>query len=197
LKFEKLSSVLKDVKAVFRELSVGYPNGLTLQGLQEAMTSLEVEMTKDEIADLFGFIDLDGSLKIELKEFLVALTIGMVLDKIPAFQQLDPVLSPRTPHVPSNGLSSPVSITLQNKTTQIRDMLSLIISAYLLFDPEGEGLIRKSSVEKILEEIGHQSGRATFLSSQKWKEMVSSAPSLCSHPCLTNYVTGLGSQWHD
>lgn len=136
------------------------------------MATLEVEMTKDEIADLFGFIDLDGSLKIELKEFLVALTIGMVLGKIPAFQKLEPVLSARNAHISSTGLSSPAAVTLQSKTTQIRDMLTLIISAYLLFDPEGEGLIQRSSVEKIIEESGHQAGKTSFLSGQKWKEMV-------------------------
>eukprot|EP00595_Chromulina_sp_UTEXLB2642_P003831 CAMPEP_0196767734 /NCGR_PEP_ID=MMETSP1095-20130614/41910_1 /TAXON_ID=96789 ORGANISM="Chromulina nebulosa, Strain UTEXLB2642" /NCGR_SAMPLE_ID=MMETSP1095 /ASSEMBLY_ACC=CAM_ASM_000446 /LENGTH=232 /DNA_ID=CAMNT_0042136339 /DNA_START=351 /DNA_END=1049 /DNA_ORIENTATION=+ len=204
-----MHSVLKDVKEVFLEVSSD-GQGLNIDGLQEAMKHLRVSMTKDEVADLFGFIDLDGSLKIELKEFLVALTIGMVLDAIPAFVNLDiphstvasptslashqvPLGSPHaisSPHAiksPQNfkspqNLGSPhantfsnatstKSVTLDKKNLEIKEMLNLIVSAYLLFDPEGEGHIKKHNVEKLLEESGHQAGKNAMLSQDKWKEM--------------------------
>eukprot|EP01035_Chromulina_nebulosa_P020471 gene20471-26561_t len=210
LKFEKMHSVFKDVKEVFLEVSSD-GQGLNIDGLQEAMKHLRVSMTKDEVADLFGFIDLDGSLKIELKEFLVALTIGMVLDAIPAFVNLDipnsALASPTSlAHHQSSALSSPVtisstnavksthnfkspqnigsphantfsnatstkSVTLDKKNLEIKEMLNLIVSAYLLFDPEGEGHIKKHNVEKLLEESGHQAGKNAMLSQDKWKEM--------------------------
>lgn len=161
---------MKDVKSIFNEIVAESNGGLSLEDLQKAMVLLEVEMTKEEISDLFGFIDLDGSKKIELKEFLVAMTIGMVLEKIPAFQYQDGILSvPATPQIGS-GKGSTLD---QNKTAHVKEMLNLIISAYLLFDPEGEGMIRKQAVEKILEEEGHQTGKNAILSGEKWKQMVS------------------------
>jgi hypothetical protein len=55
-------------------------------------------------------------------------------------------------------------------------MLNLIVSAYLIFDPEGKGYIVKSGIEKMLEEHGakHGAGNA-MLSQQRWNEMVSRA----------------------
>lgn len=171
LKFEKMHKVLKDVKAVFAEVSTD-DDGLNLDGLQEAMNHLQVNMTKEEVADLFGFIDLDGSMKIELKEFLVALTIGMVLDAIPAFGVVEQPSSGKQIELNSVNASSKAT-TLHRKNHEIKDMLNLIVSAYLLFDPEGKGYILKSSVEKLLEESGHQAGKNAMLSQDKWKEMVS------------------------
>lgn len=41
----------------------------------------------------------------------------------------------------------------------------------MIFDKEGEGFIRKTSVEKILEESGHKEGGGHALSDQRWSEM--------------------------
>ena len=232
-----MHKVLKDVKHVFSEVCED-SEGLNLDGLQDAMKLLKVNMTKEEIADLFGFIDLDGSLRIEIKEFLVALTIGMVLDVIPAFggiassrveldadghpilgsPAISPTMSLDPQHNPTNVLSNPTSTyispkildvsgkrqfdflinqqtTIHRKNHEIKDMLGLIVSAYLLFDPEGKGFILKGAVEKMLEESGHTAGKNAMLSQDKWKEMVSIKCSCVSHYIILYFVLGCCSDF--
>ena len=51
-------------------------------------------------------------------------------------------------------------------------MLNLVVSAYLIFDPDGKGFIEKTQVEKMMEEHGHKQGSNAMLSQQRWSEMV-------------------------
>lgn len=53
---------------------------------------------------------------------------------------------------------------------KVRDLLHLIVMAYLLFDADGSGFIRKEAVDRLLEEDGHKAGRNTVLET-RFKEM--------------------------
>lgn len=165
LKFDKLRSVLGYVKNVFNELAT--TNGkLDNDGLQRAMKQLDVDMSLEDMLDLFDFVDLKETKNISLKEFLVALTIGMVLDVIPALQ------------APATGSGKPIlkrSISgFLGHNSEIKEMLNLIVSAYLIFDPEGKGFIEKAGIESMIEEHGRKHGSSgnAMLSQQRWNEMV-------------------------
>lgn len=173
LKFDKLRVVLGYVKTIFNE--VAEEGKLDHNGLQMAMKRLDVNMTLEDILDLFDFIDVQETNMITMKEFLVALTIGMVLDAIPALS------------TPTAGASAETAAPIQQKpslkrsfsglmghNSEIKEMLNLIVSAYLIFDPEGKGFIERNGVERLLDEHGakHGGGNA-MLSQQRWNEMVS------------------------
>jgi Ca2+-binding EF-hand superfamily protein len=168
LRFDKLRVVLGYVKAIFNELATD--NKLDHNGLQMAMKRLDVNMSLEDILDLFDFIDVQESNDINMKEFLVALTIGMVLDAIPALSSQGDV-NPNRPGAPA--LKRSIS-GLLGHNSEIKEMLNLIVSAYLIFDPDGKGYIEKSSVDVLLDEHGakHGGGNA-MLSQQRWNEMVS------------------------
>lgn len=51
---------------------------MNYDGLKNALGILHGPMERDEIIELFEFVDLDDSKVIEFKEFLVALTVGML-----------------------------------------------------------------------------------------------------------------------
>lgn len=57
---------------------------------------------------------------------------------------------------------------------EIKEMLNLIVIAYLLFDPQGKGFIERSGIEKTLDEHGdkHNHRSNAVLSQQRWAEMV-------------------------
>lgn len=59
---------------------------------------------------------------------------------------------------------------------EIKEMLNLIVIAYLLFDPQGKGFIERSGIEKTLDEHGdknkHNHRSSAVLSQQRWAEMV-------------------------
>lgn len=57
--------------------------------------------------------------------------------------------------------------------SEIRSMLNLIVSAYLIFDPEGKGYIERANVDSMLDEHGKKHGKNAMLSQQRWNEMVS------------------------
>jgi hypothetical protein len=95
---------------------------------------------------------------------VVALTLGVVLQNIDfgeAGTKLELTASPRR-----------ASITaFVGHPKEVYDMLNLILSAYLVFDSKGEGVIREEVVERLLEESGHKAGNNAMLSHTRWKEL--------------------------
>jgi calcium-binding protein CML len=164
LKFDKLRTVLNMVKKIFNELA--QDNKLNLDGLKETMKRLSVDLSTSEVADLFDFVDVQESKQVTFKEFLTALTIGMVLEVIPALRS----------HGPDDDKSKPKpelkrSVSgFMGRTHEVKEMLNLIVNAYLIFDPDGKGYIERDGVEKMLQEQGSKGGNA-MLSQHRWNEM--------------------------
>lgn len=168
LKFDKLRTILNMVKTIFNELAKN--EKLDLDGLKETMKRLNVDMSTNEVADLFDFVDVQESKSVTFKEFLTALTIGMVLEVIPALRTVDPSLDDDKSK-PKPMLKRSIS-GFMGHTNEIKEMLNLIVNAYLIFDPDGKGFIERSGVEGMLQEQGSKGGNA-ILSQQRWNEMVS------------------------
>ena len=97
LKFDKLRTVSGYIKAMFNEVAVD--GHLDHPGLDSVMKRLGVNMALDEMLDLFDFVNVQEQKAISIKEFLVALTVGMVLDAIPALSALSPDPSGKAPQV--------------------------------------------------------------------------------------------------
>ena len=91
-----------------------------------------------------------------MKEFLVALTIGMVLEVIPAFSDIHN--TPTTQQTKQAGMPpAPIKRSfsvLLGHNHEIKEMLNLIVSAYLIFDVEGRGYISRDVIENMIEEVG-------------------------------------------
>jgi len=162
LKFDKLRLVIGYVKSMFDEVAVN--GSLDDVGLQEIMKRLSVSMTLEEILDLFDFVNVQERTNITIKEFLVALTIGMVLDAIPALTSASgKVINPEKSFSGFLGHHD-----------EIKELLNLIVTAYLLFDTEGKGYIERQGIEKTLAAHGNKKGMShAFLSQERWAEMVS------------------------
>jgi hypothetical protein len=145
-------------------------------------------LCREEIAELFDFVDLDDSKIIEFKEFLVALTVGEQYSSFPS-PPFDLFLLP-TGHVlnilPDHGSSRQASLPevqgMQCKAEDIDMVLNLIVSAYLLFDPHGVGEINKNSVTNMISEAKGTERKNAMLSQQRWNEMVSSLASPLPFP---------------
>jgi len=163
LKFDKLRVVLGYVKQIFHEFAT--EGKLDHDGLLSTMKRLNVNMSLQDILDLFDFIDVQAQNVVTIKEFLVALTIGMVLDAIPALS------NPSSADQGKPQLKRTLS-GFNGHNHEIKEMLNLIVSAYLIFDPEGKGYIERGSVERMLEEHGKKAGKNhAMLSQQRWNEM--------------------------
>lgn len=170
LKFDKMRVVLGYVKTVFNQIATD--GKLDHAGLEATMKKLGVEMSLEDTLDLFDFIDVQETNVISIKEFLVALTIGMVLDVIPA-------LNPPNDSEKANGNSPNKPMMkrsfsgLLGHSGEIKEVLNLIVSAYLIFDTDGKGYIERTGIEAMLEEQGRKGPGNAMLSQQRWAEMVS------------------------
>mmetsp|Transcript_12455 Transcript_12455/g.20238 ORF Transcript_12455/g.20238 Transcript_12455/m.20238 type:complete len:247 (-) Transcript_12455:323-1063(-) len=159
LSFGRLRTVLGFIRGLFMEKSAG-KSGLQFEGLKVALEVLHGPMEKQQVVQLFDFVDIDDSKEIEYKEFLVALTTGHVLGTIS----------------PDDNFDHKANITLEDGSSttsdEIKNVLNLIVSAYLLFDPNGRGFIERNSVGNMIDE-GNGKGKTTnaMLSKERWDEM--------------------------
>lgn len=154
LKFDKLRGVVGHVRTIFEQVSI---NGkLNNAGLEAVMKRLNVKMSIEDILDLFDFVNIQEHDDITMKEFLVALTIGMVLEVIPAFSDIHN--TPTTQQTKQAGMPpAPIKRSfsvLLGHNHEIKEMLNLIVSAYLIFDVEGRGYISRDVIENMIEEVG-------------------------------------------
>lgn len=120
-------------------------------------------ISRKQVAQLFDFVDIDASKEIEYKEFLVALTTGHVLDTIGHAANFD------------DNASITLEGGLQTTSNEIKNVLNLIVSAYLLFDPNGRGFIERGSVGNMINEgtgNGKDMNTNAMLSKERWDEMV-------------------------
>jgi Ca2+-binding EF-hand superfamily protein len=161
LKFDKLNDVLGYVKDVFDQLS---PNGnpLGADDLYKALQMLKGRSSKEEVDSIFHFSDLEQNTKVNLKEFVVALTVAIVLGNVDfGTEKVKLAASPRRASISS----------FFGHPKEVYEMLQLIISAYLLFDTQGVGYIERDRVEVLLEETGHKQGTNSMLTNERWKEL--------------------------
>ena len=166
MKFRKVKHAIELIKTTFTS-NAQEDGSLNIDGLVRAMNVLHGSMTIEDIKHLFEFVDLDESKSISLKEFLVAMTVGHCLDLVPAV-------------VKNADGTQTTEIVTGHLNDEIAVMLDLIVSAWILFDPDGKGFLVRSSIDNILgvhdgnhaKSKGNGSGGGGgFLSQEKWNEM--------------------------
>jgi hypothetical protein len=149
---------------------------------------------REEVIELFLFVDIDSSKIIELKEFLVALTCGYVLESIPTFRSINQSAETGSEVAASSSSAAAVAPDPAShegageEAGELKKMLNLIAFAYLLFDPECDGVINKKSLERLVEEGGVKVHKNKELSEHLWKLMV------CM---LTNIYLNVNGVIHD
>jgi len=198
LKHKALQSCLVTIKQVFLEFANKQTKQIDLQGLKDVMARLHGggNVSTEEV---FNFVDLDSSNSIDLREFLVALTVALVLDDIPALGHSPPLAPLAVADVAdvaaaaSDGSTSvppppspPITPTVHRmrrsvsnffgQDVQIKDNLNLIVSAYLLCDTLGEGVIRREAVDALIGEkhegkYGANTGHKAIIANLKWDEL--------------------------
>ena len=165
LRLERLHSVLKYVKQLFytHADSSGY---LYMKDLPKIMQTISSTMTVEEIYDLFDYIDVTHSKSIGLKEFLVTLCVGYVLDIIPAFHE-----ALCLNQLQLDFESTSFTEKLFNRNKDIKEVLELLVSTFILFDPQGSGCINRVIVDKIIQEKQRKEKLDLMFSTERWDDM--------------------------
>jgi len=162
LKAHKLRTVHEHVVQVFKTVALEYnawtqEDGLSLDGLEDCMNQLHGQLEKEDIKQLFNFVDIHERKTIDLKEFWVALTVGYILEAIPALVNRSVVhlrVEPVQLNVPQTisfiGHQDSFQAFLE-VSEKIMELLNLIVAAYLLFDTEGKGYFDLEAFGNVLE----------------------------------------------
>jgi Ca2+-binding EF-hand superfamily protein len=130
---------------------------------------------RGDIIDIFEVVDLDDSDIIELKEFLVALTVAYALGLI-TLSQSQKLIGENDDGTGTISAGVANGVVTGN---DVKSVCNLILSAYLLFDPNGQGFITRKGVEKMIADGKNNKGgrkeggnRNLLLNENRWKEMV-------------------------
>lgn len=194
MKFMKVKHALSIIKDAFN--SHATDGSLNFEGLVKAMNVLHGRMTEHDIRLLFDFVDLDDSKSIEIKEFLVALTVGHCLHLVPeiigeetyarATEGVDSAPTPVNGNVvipvdnPSADIKPEpivVSEETKKKAKEIAEMLDLVVTAWILFDAKGKGYVDKAAITQVMGDGGgsnvkkSQKGAGNSIGDDKMKEM--------------------------
>lgn len=168
LRLERLHPVLRYLRKTFFD-SADANGRMSLSLVPQVMQTLHKALTEDEVFDLFDFIDVTHAHSVGVKEFLIALCVGHLLGIIPALEELS--VSQIFVQLQEN----PLSEQLHNRHADIKEVLELIVSTFILFDPQGNGCINQSQVLLMIRERGKRDGLDLMFSEERWSE-VSSHP---------------------
>lgn len=141
MRFKKMNEAFKSTETAFT--TYAKDGSLSRENLVLAIQSIHRDASEARILEIFDLSDLDSSMSIEFEEFITALTIALTLNELPP-----------SPNVDDSSL---------HKYNELTEVLGLICSAYLLYDPNVEGQFSKN--------VYQSSGDGWYLSNDRWNEL--------------------------
>jgi hypothetical protein len=141
------------------------------------MEDMEWNIDKTARQEIFDYCAIHDPDFIELKEFLAALTVGVLLEpnlllNMGKNSETDTTSGTLETKQQSN-IPSMRRILVGIQHANFHEMLQHIITAYLLFDTEAHGVIRKSDVDKAISVSEGLHAANSMLSRERWNELVS------------------------
>ena len=174
-------------------------DGLTSSGLSQAVHYLHQDVSDVLLQQVFEFTDVNTSREMDFKAFLAALTLVVTItdlgqSSVKHLEQSPPGEAASASEGPSKveeGKSAGgASVTFKEGSydsyEELKTMLGLIVSAYLLFDTECNGYIERSKLDSLIQvhatatgghataitgEGGQHSLAEKMLSEHRWNEM--------------------------
>ncbi|CAN0330377.1 unnamed protein product [Pylaiella littoralis] len=168
LKLGTVRTFMIDIRRVFNERDTDESGRIDICEMSAAMKDLQVNLSEDEINTLFKMADFYEDKQLTMKQFLVVLAMGYVLDAIP-----DLLESPEKAEAEAAARAAGRRMSnFYNKEKTVREALELFTYAYLLFDKDCKGVISRQEVMVVVAENGQRdTGSMSVLSQERWDEM--------------------------
>lgn len=158
------------IKEIYTELDKDGNGTLDLDEVQEAIRRLEMRLSREEFLNLIELSDLDGKTGLSIKEFIVCLAFGYIIDALPNLSAKE-----ENPIDWRANMNSPLkrsNSVFGGYGQFVFQALLLITSAYLHFDTEGKGHISRDDLRRVMVSHGNEQGVAQILLSEdRWNEM--------------------------
>ncbi|KAK2987228.1 hypothetical protein RJ640_022260 [Escallonia rubra] len=149
MRFPQFKEGLKEIRGVFEQYDEDSNGTIELEELKKCLQKLQVELTEQEINDLFGSCDMDEIEGIQFNEFIVLLCLIYLL--------IDPATSSNT----TSKMGSP----------QLKATFDTIIEAFLFLDKNGDGKLNKKDLVKALNEASPWERSPAHISRTRFEEM--------------------------
>ena len=181
-------------------------DGLTSSGLSQAVHYLHQDVSDVLLQQVFEFADVNTSREMDFKAFLAALTLVVTITDLgqSSVKHLEQSPPPTGEAASASegaskveegksaegGKAEGASVTFKEGSydsyAELKTMLGLIVSAYLLFDTECNGYIERSKLDSLIQvhatatgghataitgEGGQHSLAEKMLSEHRWNEM--------------------------
>ncbi|CAM9343452.1 unnamed protein product, partial [Hapterophycus canaliculatus] len=167
LKLGTVRTFMSDVRRVFKVRDTDSSGRIDISEMTAAMKDLQVNLSEDEVKALFQMADFYEDNELTMKQFLVVLAMGYVLDAIPDLMETT-VAADQQERAPAGRRMS----NFYDKEQAVRDALGLFTYAYLLFDKDCKGVISRDQVMIVVAENGQKdAGSMSILSQERWDEM--------------------------
>ncbi|KAL8100029.1 putative calcium-binding protein CML22 [Apium graveolens] len=149
LKFPMFREGLKEVKGVFQQCDADSNGTIDHKELKNCFEKLNLQLKEEEIDDLFGYCDMDGTDGIQLNEFIIILCLVYLL--------LDPSTSSHS--------------NLDFGSPNLKATFDAIIEAFLFFDKNGDGKLNKKDMTNALNDDSQFERSPTHITRTRFKEM--------------------------
>lgn len=104
-----------------------------------------------------------------LREFLVALSVGYILHIIPALDS--DKADPKDVIVSMSSKEDSFNTLLLQRQGDIKEVLELLVSSYILFDPQNSGCINRDVVNQIIREKQKKMNLDLMFSTERWDNL--------------------------
>ncbi|KAL6607847.1 hypothetical protein ACP70R_040910 [Stipagrostis hirtigluma subsp. patula] len=148
MRLPRFKEGLRDIKDVFDQYDEDSNGTIDNEELRSCMNKLQIQMSEKEIDHVHRYCDIDSRNGIQFQEFVVLLCLMYLL--------FGPDVTRR------------VSEFESAKLNYIFDEL---IDAFLFFDKDGDGKMKRKDVTKRMNEASHQERTPSHITAQLFKEM--------------------------
>ncbi|XP_065862838.1 probable calcium-binding protein CML22 [Euphorbia lathyris] len=149
LRFPQFREGLRNIRSVFELYDEDANGAIDREELNKCLQKLQLNLSEQEVDDLFQSCDIDRSQGIQFNEFIVLLCLIYLL--------LEPSSSPNS----TSKMGSP----------ELEATFDTIIEAFLFLDKNGDGKLNKKDVLKALNEASPREKSPARITSSRFKEM--------------------------
>ncbi|KAL6840976.1 hypothetical protein ACP4OV_029236 [Aristida adscensionis] len=141
---------LMDIKDVFDQYATDEDSNGTIDNeeLRSCLNKLQIQMSEEEIDNVHRYCDIDSRKGIQFQEFVVLLCLMYLLFGTDVTRRIS-----------------------EFESAKLNYVFDELIDAFLFFDKDGDGKMKRKDVTKRMNEISHQERTPSHIAAQLFKEM--------------------------
>ncbi|XP_024028865.1 probable calcium-binding protein CML22 isoform X2 [Morus notabilis] len=149
MKFPQFREELKRIRSVFEQYDEDSNGAIDRVELKNSLQQLQLQLSEEEVDDLFHSCDIDGSEGIQFNEFIVLLCLIYLLK------------------------DQPLSSNIMSKmgSPQLEATFDTIIEVFLFLDKNGDGKLNKKDMVRALNDSNTSERSPAHITRSRFREM--------------------------